>query len=84
MGATIIETFLQLERGANGLEKQAKSYPHEEQDCCDAQSARSDSCVSQDEYAEVYQFGVKKKKEHGKSTKPRAITFIEGKEAKIP
>ena len=52
------------------------SYPHEEQDCCDAQSARSDSCVSEDEYAEVYQFGVKKKKEQNKSTKPRAVTFI--------
>jgi hypothetical protein len=76
MGANILETFLQLEREANGLERQVSSYPHEEQDCCDAQSARSDSCVSEDEYAEVYQFGVKKKKEQNKSTKPRAVTFI--------
>ncbi len=30
MGATIIETFLQLERAANGSEKQARAYPHEE------------------------------------------------------
>lgn len=84
MGANILDTFLQLERDAHGFEREVKSYPHEEQDCCDAQSARSDSCVSEDEYVEVYQFGVKKKKEHGRSTKPRAITFIEGKEAKAP
>lgn len=27
-----------------------KEYPHENDDCCDAQSARSDSCVTESEY----------------------------------
>ena len=44
MGARVLSTFLSLER-----EHQlgsAESYPHHLNDYCDAQSARSDSCVS--------------------------------------
>lgn len=51
MGAKIIETFFALEKDVyDKLKPTIKEYPHESNDCCDAQSARSDSCVSDEEY----------------------------------
>lgn len=39
MGVKIIETFFELESKKEPI----VTYPHESIDCCDAQSARSDS-----------------------------------------
>ena len=51
MGVKIIDNFFTLEKEVYvKLIPQVKEYPHEANDCCDAQSARSDSCVSDEEY----------------------------------
>ena len=50
MGSKIIDTFFTLEKDVYSKFQTIKEYPHEDNDCCDAQSARSDSCVSDEEY----------------------------------
>jgi hypothetical protein len=79
MGVKIIDTFFNLEKEIYlKSHPEIKEYPHENSDCCDAQSARSDSCVSEEEYQEVYQFikMKKKTKDNSKHPKPRSNTFI--------
>jgi cytosolic carboxypeptidase protein 2/3 len=73
MGARIIETFFTLER----QDAPATSYPHQPQDFCDAQSARSDSCASDDEYPEVYTFVKQRGQPKGgrkERQKPHSLT----------
>lgn len=52
MGAKVVSTFMALEREQQLI--RAETYPHYLTDCCDAQSARSDSCVSLYEFPEAY------------------------------
>lgn len=55
-----------------------ETYPHEQEDFCDAQSARSDSCISEDEYKEVYKLLRMKKrpKEQSKKIKLKSNAYI--------
>lgn len=51
MGTKIISTFFEIEKEKyQPISALPATYPNEETDFCDAQSARSDSCVSEDEY----------------------------------
>ena len=81
MGSHILHTFLGLEREKG--ERSPSYYPNAGDDVCDAQSARSDSCVSEEEYQDVYNFAKNKKKgltQHhtAKKNKPRSNTLIYG------
>ena len=77
MGCHILDTFFKLQRIYPTCK--VKTYPNVADDVCDAQSARSDSCVSEEEYQEVYQFVKLKKKRYqstSKKPKPRSNTLL--------
>ena len=81
MGKTILQTYFSIEsKGSTKISQEIANYPHENQDFCDAQSARSDSCVSEDEYLEVYRFlKIKKKPKENKkpaASKPKSNAYI--------
>jgi len=72
MGSKVLSTFLNLQR-LQKLEL-ATSYPHQLTDFCDAQSARSDSCVSLYEYPEVYKPLRAKRKPQQKKKKHQKLS----------
>lgn len=49
MAIRIMDVYLSLEK--EKPQNAPTAYPHESTDCCDVQSARSDSEVSDEEYA---------------------------------
>ena len=77
MGQCILESFLTLEREQRG--RPITHYPNQHDDVCDAQSARSDGCVSLEEYQEVYSFGKARRthKDKKKKNKPRSNTTMQ-------
>ena len=47
MSRNIMETYFSMEKESRDSAKRVtERYPHEQEDFCDAQSARSDSCIS--------------------------------------
>ena len=79
MSRNILETYFTMEpkESKGSIKRVVESYPHEQDDFCDAQSARSDSCISEDEYKEVYKFlKMKKKVKEPKKNKLKSNAFI--------